>query len=160
MDYRLFSMRLMNKNGLKAITISGWILICLCACDYLEMPMVSREDYLSNSPEDVVVAIIDSSNLQNGFIDGVKLAIDEINQLGVLGKKIRAEYYDDKGLYSKGLKIAKKIARNPKVMAVIGHNCSHVATATSITYENNGIVFYQPGRNRSGFNPKSKQIYL
>jgi ABC-type oligopeptide transport system substrate-binding subunit/ABC-type branched-subunit amino acid transport system substrate-binding protein len=135
----------MNKNGLKAIMISGWILICLCACDYLEMPMVSREDYLSNSPEDVVVAIIDSSNLQNGFIDGVKLAIDEINQLGVLGKKIRAEYYDDKGLYSKGLKIAKKIARNPKVMAVIGHNCSHVATATSITYENNGIVFISPG---------------
>ena len=145
----LFSILLNNKILLKRIIIHGWIIICLLACDCSQKTIDTREDYLSKSPDDIVIAIIDSSNLQNGFIDGVKMGIDEINQLGVLGKKIHAEYYDDKGSYKKGIAIAKKISRNPKLMSVIGHNCSDIAIAASITYENNRIVFISPGATDS-----------
>ena len=145
MAYLLFSILRNNKILLKRIIFPGWIIFSLLACDCLQKTIDTREDYLSKSPDDIVIAIIESSNLQNGFIDGVKLGIDKINQLGVLGKKFHPVYYDDKGSYKKGLAIAKKISRNPKVMAVIGHNCSNVANATSITYENNGIVFISPG---------------
>ncbi|KPA11757.1 Bacterial extracellular solute-binding protein, family 5 [Candidatus Magnetomorum sp. HK-1] len=135
-----------NNNFLYGIAIiSGLISFILFACDSSQLKPGFREKYLSESPEEIVIGIVDSSNIHNQFVEGVKLGIEEINEFGVLGKKIRPVYYDDQASCAKGQAIARKLARNPKVFAVVGHNSSDVAIATSITYEKSGILFISAG---------------
>ncbi|MBF0398128.1 MAG: ABC transporter substrate-binding protein [Desulfobacterales bacterium] len=98
------------------------------------------------SKGDIVVAIVDSSVTPTMFVEGVKLAIEDINSSGgVLGRKIKPLFYDDEGKFETGQKIAHKIAGKDDVIAVIGHRFSEVAVPVSITYEKNGILFISTG---------------
>ena len=119
--------------------------IIFLACDSLQKKASNREKYFSQSPDKIIIGIVDSSNTNSQFVEGVKLAIDEVNKFGVLGKQFYPVFYDDKGSCSKGLSIARKISKDPHVLAVIGHNHSDVAIKTSITYEKNGIIFISTG---------------
>ncbi|KPA19187.1 branched-chain amino acid ABC transporter substrate-binding protein [Candidatus Magnetomorum sp. HK-1] len=149
MYFLLFFIRNFRTSTFRCFIIIGYLYCILCACDNTSKTSALREDYLSHSPDDVVIGIVDSSKFQSHFIKGVKLAIDEINQLGVLGKKIRPVYFDDQASCQNGKAIAKKISKDPKVLAVIGHNVSDIAISTSITYEKNGILFISPGASVS-----------
>jgi len=140
-----------NKNKLKCLTILGLFFILLNACDNIQSNSSSREEYLTNLPEDIVIGVVGSSNLNTSFITGVKLALNKVNQHGVLGEKLRPVFYDDKGNIKKGKAIAKKLSRNHKVMSVIGHNCSDVAISTSILYEKSKILFISPGATAPNF---------
>jgi ABC-type oligopeptide transport system substrate-binding subunit/ABC-type branched-subunit amino acid transport system substrate-binding protein len=143
MAYLLFLIH-QNNTFIKLAFVFASSIIFLFACDGIKSSN-TREKYFSQSPDDILVAVVDSSNLQSDFVEGVRLAFDQINKLGVLGKKIKPVYFDDQGSCKKGQIIAKKISRNQKIMAVIGHNCSDVAISASITYEKNGILFISPG---------------
>ncbi|MBF0452488.1 MAG: ABC transporter substrate-binding protein [Candidatus Magnetomorum sp.] len=150
MDNRFF-LRKKDKTHILRCMIIGCFVCVLCACDNTQKPSDLRENYYSQSPEDVFIAIVDSSDFQSQFIEGCKLAINEINQLGVLGKTIHPLYYDDKGAIDTGKAIAKKLSQNSKVLAVIGHNNSDVAVSTSIIYEKNKLLFISPGTTVSDF---------
>lgn len=95
---------------------------------------------------DIVIGIVDTKRQPNLYHEGVHLAIEELNhQGGVLGRKLRPIYKDDAGDAQIGREIAQDFARDPNVVAVIGHRWSSVAIPTSIIYEANGIVFISPG---------------
>ncbi|MBF0450827.1 MAG: ABC transporter substrate-binding protein [Candidatus Magnetomorum sp.] len=118
------------------------------SCDIDQITQDDRETYLSTSTDDLHIAIVSSSNMKNDFLDGVNIAIDRLNTYRILGKKLSPVYYDDEGDVLKGLSIAEKLGKNNKILAVIGHNQSDVAIATSITYENKGILFISPGATK------------
>jgi len=97
--------------------------------------------------KDIVIALVETSANENLFKEGALLAIDELNQKGgiLIEQKIIPLIYDDQGKPDIGQKIAKKIARNLDVIAVIGHRFSSVAIPVSITYEKEGILFISTG---------------
>lgn len=123
---------------------------------------------------DIIIALVDTSDNPSLFLEGAKLAIEELNGEGnvtdtqtihiygedgkikkslnlnqsggvLSGRKIIPLVYDDKGKPKKGLQIAKNISNNLDVVAVIGHRFSKVAIPVSLIYEKNGVVFISIG---------------
>jgi len=94
----------------------------------------------------ILIGIVKTSPAQKFFLPGVELAVEEINRKGgVLGRKIKTLVFDDRGKIDKGQQIARKLAGNTDVIAVIGHRDSEVAIAASIIYEKAGILFISHG---------------
>ncbi|RKZ37946.1 MAG: hypothetical protein DRQ41_12770, partial [Gammaproteobacteria bacterium] len=109
-----------------------------------------REDAARLADEkqkDIVIALVRTKADDNLFLEGAKLAIKEINDLGgvLTDRKIIPLIHDDVGKADVGQKIAREMAYNLDVIAVIGHRFSSVAIPVSITYEKNGIVFISTG---------------
>jgi len=103
----------------------------------------------ANKSNEILIAVVDSSTNPSRFTDGIKLAINELNENNVSGKIFKAIYFDDKGSLEKAQKIAWTIAKNPNIIAVVGHFLSKIAIAVSITYEDNGIIFFTPKTTQS-----------
>ncbi len=81
----------------------------------------------------------------NHFLEGIQLALKEINEDGgVLGKKVKIITQDDKCSLLRAKQISKDFADNLDIIAVIGHEDAELAIPASITYEYNGIVFISP----------------
>jgi len=118
------------------------------ACDIRQSVNDTRKKYMTQFSDDLQIAIVSSSDMKKGFLEGIQIAIDRVNEYGILGKKIYPVFYDDDGDFRKAQSIAEKLAKNKKIMAVIGHNHSEIATATSITYEKAGIIFISPGATK------------
>lgn len=119
------------------------LFIFLSACS---KPGEKRDIKASKGKGVIVIGAVLPVNTDDLFLDGFKLAVEELNERGgILGRKIKVVYRDDKFSYEKGRKIAKKFADNPDVVAVIGHITSNVAVPVSVIYEHNKIVFISPG---------------
>lgn len=107
----------------------------------------SREAWLDKDNSEIVfgmsypVASIESTT---GFLNGIDMAIGEINKKGVLGKKIRILKKDDEGAVTTGSGIAQEFADNPEISAVIGHWNSRVSNAVADIYNRNGMVMITP----------------
>jgi len=102
---------------------------------------------------DIVIGVALPLNDDRHFLEGVEMAIEDLNQKGgVLGRKLRIIFEDDEAfkdveidyLIKNGKKIAHKFAKDPDVVAVIGHNNSGVAVPVSIIYEMDKVVFITP----------------
>jgi branched-chain amino acid transport system substrate-binding protein len=74
--------------------------------------------------------------------EGVQLALDHINRRGgALAGKITLRFYDE--IEDKGA-LARSIAEQEDVVAVIGHELDGTAIPASITYHTHGILFIAP----------------
>ena len=78
------------------------------------------------------------------FLDGINMAVEEMNSKGVLGKKIRILKVDDEGSVTTGSEVAQSFVDNPKISAVIGHWNSRVSNAVADIYNRNGMVMITP----------------
>lgn len=75
------------------------------------------------------------------YLDGIEMALDEINTSGGLnGKKIQIVPVDDQAKTMDGIALAQSFAADPKVMAVLGHWNSYVALPVASIYEESGII--------------------
>jgi len=133
----------MPKTKIKQLVfiIISFLLISSCKSSTLIEKRAARA---SKATGDIVIGIVDTLRQPGSgfFQEGVKMAIEEINQQGgVLGRKLRPIYDDDQGDVDTGRKIAWCFAKNPDVVAVVGHIFSDIAIPVSIIYEVNGIVF-------------------
>ncbi len=107
-----------------------------------------RSQYLAQSNGDVVIGVAwPLKSSKASMLDGVHLALDEINQKGgvVGGRKLKLLVRDDEASLTKGRLMAQEIANNPEVAAVIGHLNSYIAEPASQIYEHAGIVMITPG---------------
>ncbi|MDM8523244.1 ABC transporter substrate-binding protein [Desulfococcaceae bacterium HSG8] len=127
------------------ITLIAMLFFLSCGSDPLtERAQRSRD--ADADQDDIVIGIVSTSAAPDLFLEGVNLAIKELNQeKSVLGRTFSPIYYDDEGSPEKGLAISEQLARNPDLVAVVGHINSDSAIRASITYEKNGIVFISPG---------------
>ncbi len=132
---------MINNKLLISVFISVLLLIFSC-----NMANTSND----TDTEEIVIGVVHTSARSNFFLEGVNMAMEEINQGGLLGKKIRTIVYDDKSVPEKGRKIAAKLAKNKDVIAVIGHENSNAAIPASIIYEKAGIVFISNGATDPG----------
>jgi len=111
--------------------------------------IVSKEErmaHLRSSENDIYIGIVDTIPNATQFVNGVKLAIDELNTSGgIMGKQIIPLIYYDYNNKKSALKIASKLSNNPDVIAVIGHFDPEYAISASILYKEAGIVFISTG---------------
>ncbi len=120
--------------------------LTIFSCGSYSVSYKERAEKAAENKGDMVIGIVDSSVPATSFVEGVKLAVEELNNAGgVLGRPIRPLFYDDRRSPAEGLDIAAELAKNNDVVAVIGHRYSSVAIGASVTYEENGMVFISPG---------------
>ncbi|NHQ86624.1 ABC transporter substrate-binding protein [Iodobacter sp. HSC-16F04] len=106
-----------------------------------------RAEKLAEASKEVLIAVawpLHSSKAT--LIDGINLAVDEVNQSGgVLGRKIKIQLRDDTASLSKGRLVAQEIADDISVAAVIGHLNSYIAAPAAQIYERAGLLLITPG---------------
>lgn len=108
-----------------------------------------RDYYLSldqNASIKIGIAwpIIPEEEAYDYFEQGVLFAQKELNQEGVLGRKIEVDIQDDRWEVEVAESIAKKFSSNPEILAVIAHDDDTLAVPTSITYEYSGLIMISP----------------
>lgn len=99
---------------------------------------------------------------QRGFnvILGAALAQEEINNSGgVMGKKIYIQLADDHGESSQAVNVAKQLAGDTKILAVIGHIRSSETLAAAPEYEKAGIVEVSPSSSAMALSGISKYFF-
>lgn len=128
------------------------ILFGLSACDFLPVSSDIRNKISESNQGDIVIGVVGSSDTQNLFVEGVKLAIQEINKNGgIYNRLISPLFYDEKGNIKESLEISTKLSQNSNVIAVIGHNFSRTAIPATIVYEDTGVVLISSGATHLSF---------
>lgn len=95
---------------------------------------------------DIVIGAVDTSTIPSFFLEGVRLAVEEINgKGGVGGRNLKIVAMDDKGQKEIGQRVARQLADNTDVVAVVGFLRSAVAIPAAITFAQNGVLFLSPG---------------
>ncbi len=100
------------------------------------------------SKGDVVVGVAWSfaASPSHRFLEGVQLALDEVNAKGgVMGRPMVIRVEDEGVTAEEGRRVARRFAADPDLVAVIGHRSSEVALPASIIYEQSGITFLSTG---------------
>ena len=115
----------------------------------------------SEDGDPIVIGVSWKSAGSDLFIDGVKLAVKEINQKGgVLNSPLHIIINDNESAFNDTnlsvgqrqnviLNIANSFAANPYLTAVIGHSSSSISLPASVIYQNNGILFLAAGSRYS-----------
>ncbi len=145
-----------NKNvKSKIFFILPAMIYAVISCTHViaaDTPAEQRAEKAAKAEGDVVIAVVDTSADRSLFLEGVTLATEEINQEGgLLGRKIKTLFYDDRRNLRAAQKVADHIADNEDVVAVVGHTDSNIAIPLSVTYEKEGILFISPGATDPGF---------
>lgn len=143
------------------LLLFGLSLAFLTGCD--QSPESSKKQRMQlaseskNNQHPIIIGVPWTNADDDRFIDGVKLAVKEVNRKGgVLDKTLleivvndaEANYSDTR--LSQGarrgiiLKTAKSFAANPDLIAVIGHASSETSMIASVVYQNRGILFLAP----------------
>ncbi|MBI9089229.1 MAG: ABC transporter substrate-binding protein [Desulfobacterium sp.] len=117
------------------------------ACDGSYRNLAEKRRLKSeNAREDIVIGVVTSKGNAGMFLEGIDLALGEINaDKGLLERKIRLIIRDDEGRVGKAQQVARELARNTDVTAVIGHLQSEIALAVGMIYESAGMLFISPG---------------
>jgi len=125
-------------------------LTLLAACDFTPAAE-KRAKRAAEAEGDIFIGIVQTSLPSNFLLEGVHMAIEEINQQGgLLGRKLVPVVYDDRGDPAEAERIARKISKNKNIIAVIGHQISSAAIPASIIYEQAGILFISYGATAPG----------
>ncbi|HFU76430.1 MAG TPA: hypothetical protein ENK66_09315 [Arcobacter sp.] len=106
-----------------------------------------REYYLNldkNASIKIGVAWPITGEAYDYFQQGVQFAQKELNQQGILGRKIELDIENDHWDIAVAHDIAKKFSTNPQILAVIAHDDETLAIPTSITYEYSGLIMVSP----------------
>ena len=118
-------------------------------CDNFSKQAEERAKAAATDTKEILLAVVDSSSTKSLFIRGVALAIDEFNSKHAIRQELVAQYHDDLGKITKARSLARKLARDEDVDAVIGHLSSATARVASIVYERAGLVMITPGATQT-----------
>ncbi|WP_434748716.1 ABC transporter substrate-binding protein [Paenibacillus amylolyticus] len=135
-----------SRKGLFWKSVLLGIVLTISGCSSYSEPDQVRSKTLGSSNGDVVIGAVWPFAQQNDqFHEGLELALEQINQKGILGgKKIQLLEMDDEASTTKGMAIAQQLTDNPAVSAVIGHRGSAVTVPASRIYAHAGIVLMTP----------------
>lgn len=96
-------------------------------------------------PDSITIAVPWAVSHKNSLIEGVILGHEQVNASGgPLAGKIRVKFVDEPDDVRSDGSVARAIASDPEVVAVIGHESSDQALQAAITYEVKGILHLSP----------------
>ena len=124
------------------------IVILLPGCINSDNIVEERENFVNNDDHDITIALPGPVWLMTDathFIDGVNMALEEINATGgINGRIITTVVANDQASFMEGSTIAQRFAEDPKITAVIGHWNSDVTIPVSTIYENAQLLLLSP----------------
>lgn len=128
----------------KLFAIFLMLLLGISGCQKQENNAGVWEAFSNKFDDSIIIGVVgtmwimaDASN----YLDGIRLAVEEINADGGINQReIKILELDDKAQTMEGIRIAQELVNNPKVMAVIGHWDSHVTLPAASIYENAGVL--------------------
>ena len=102
----------------------------------------------SNTSKEIVIGVagpIDTMRETTNFLDGIYMAVNEVNKSGVLDNlSLHIVEMDDQGSFLEGTTAAQLIVQRPNVIAVIGHWNTHVTVPASTIYDDAKIILVSP----------------
>ena len=121
-----------------------FVLLMLVACDQSYDDVKTERATAVNKSDNINIAVIwDKAVKDFLLVEGITQAVDEINEKGIFGRKIKIKVF-----YSKNdddeLNLAQKVAKDTSFAAVIGHRSPTNAIIASIIYEYYGLLFIAP----------------
>lgn len=138
----------LSKPSRLRLVIAAVTVLCLAltACGREQSPDELREKALGAQTGDIVIGVVwPFDKYRDQFREGLNLALEQINEKGVLGgKRIRLIEQDDGDSVIRGLEIAQQFAEDLSVSAVIGHRSSAVTVPASRIYDTAGILLMTP----------------
>jgi len=139
-------MPVMNFNRLVLILTVLSITLSLGSCDRYRRQLEERHAKAEKSDDSTIkVGIVWPANLKAGlFREGIEMALNDINRENVLPRPMELVWYDETMDLETSRKVAKRVAANTDLSAVIGHLDSRRAISAAIIYNNSGIVFISP----------------
>lgn len=129
-------------------------MVAMTACTSYEDLARERAKRARQATGDIRIGLVWEENLdKTHFFKGAELAADEINGSGgINGRKIRTvRYVNDTGSLDRDRQLARKIAADRDVIAVIGHYMDIGAIEASVTYEYSGLVYISPAATAVAF---------
>jgi branched-chain amino acid transport system substrate-binding protein len=145
----------------KAIPVLMLAIFVVTACTSYEDLAKERAKRAKKATGDIRIGLVWQEKLfKSYFFEGAELAADEINRGGgIKGRKIRTvRYQNESGSVEKDLKLAKIIAADSDMIAVVGHYDEIGAIEASVTYEYSGILFISPAATSVGFSQHGFQF--
>ena len=143
---------MLSKKIIAVIFLLWTLFLSGCLEDSYEEKTSNRAKLAEQNKRKIVIGI-SWTDQNKAFLQGVKLAVKQINAKGgVLNRPLEIVVnMDESELLTPGLStkeiqnissnVANSFAANPEIIAVIGHYNSHAALLASIIYQNNGILF-------------------
>lgn len=145
----------------KAIPFLFLAVLVMTACTSYDHYAQERAKRAKKATGDIRIGLVWQEKLfKSYFFEGAELAADEINRGGgIKGRKIRTvRYQNESGSVEKDLKLAKIIAADSDMIAVVGHYDEIGAIEASVTYEYSGILFISPAATSVGFSQHGFQF--
>ena len=120
---------------------------------------------ISAATKEVTIAVVgpmsgDYAILGQYFVEGVKLAVDEINDLGgVNGITFNIKTYDDSNNPTEATNIARRIVTDDDVVAVIGHYTSSNVFAAQGIYDSAKLIHFTPSASHPDLTKSGKYTF-
>lgn len=146
----------MHRRGLAAVSLLGGLSLVAAGCAATEKPTPAEEIPIGVNVELSGVAAV----LGESYKNGLEAIIDEVNKKGVLGgKKIKLIYRDNKSDPTEGIRIAKNLWDNEKVVAMIGPGVSPVAVPVSLEANKRKIPMISMASSTAITRPAAERPY-
>ncbi len=130
---------------LLAIAVIGGVTYWLVARDMYYRPTAALRTGGQWPPDNVKVVVPWPQDGRMSLIEGVTLAIEELNRSNrPLANRIRVQLIDEPVGGTDHGAIARRVAADREVKAVIGHEASEAAIQSAVTYEGEGILYLSP----------------
>lgn len=125
----------------------GAMAAILCSCSDGDL-VHERAQKATDPSREIVLAAVGAwsgNTLFGGLLNGIRLAVDEVNGSGgVLSRRLKLVVKDDEGVLAKGLLIAEEIGLDTDIAGVIGHTYSFITRPCSLSYERAGVLLVSP----------------
>lgn len=134
------------KRPDKMILLLFMIAVTCIACSDNSI-QASREKWLDTDGDEIVFGMsypVAATESNTGFLNGVSMAVNEVNKVGILGKKLQIDKKDDEGAVTVGSEVAQSFVDDPRISVVIGHWNSRVTNAVADIYNRNKMVMVTP----------------
>ncbi|MFH0729436.1 MAG: ABC transporter substrate-binding protein [Pseudomonadota bacterium] len=137
-----------------AISVLLLAMALMTACASYEDLAKERARRAKKATGDIHIALVWQEKLgKTFFFEGAEFAAEEINRSGgINGRKVRTiRYYNDSGTLKRDRQLAKTIAANRDIVAVVGHFMDIGAIEASVTYEYCGVILISPAATAVGY---------
>jgi branched-chain amino acid transport system substrate-binding protein len=119
----------------------------------------------SGGPKKIKIAVVgpltgSMAVVGNQFVEGTKLAVDEVNAKGgIKGVKVEIITHDDRNDPKEAAAIAQKLVQDKELYGVIGSYSSSCCFASIPIYEKAGIVQITPSASHPDLPKRSKYMF-
>lgn len=121
-----------------------------CSSPDFEQMALNRLEYAQHSKDDIEIAVFEDHD--DHYLQGIFLAVEEINQRSdkLIGRTLKVHIEHDSTSFEGSKAAIRRVADNPKIIAVLGHTKAAIAIPASVAYDRSQLIFIPPFTSAQG----------